>query len=49
MVRWDCPPHCLSPHAPPVRSHCEELTWHPSRGAERVRVALQALRRRFTT
>ncbi|MEU8206329.1 hypothetical protein [Streptosporangium sp. NPDC049046] len=38
MVRWDCPPRCLSPHVSPVRSHFEELTWHPSHGDGRVRV-----------
>ncbi|GAA3413753.1 hypothetical protein GCM10018952_31590 [Streptosporangium vulgare] len=38
MIRWDHPPRCLSPHVLPVRSHCEEMTWHPARGDGQARV-----------
>ncbi|GAA0827653.1 hypothetical protein ACFQVD_21605 [Streptosporangium amethystogenes subsp. fukuiense] len=38
MVRWDCPPRCLSPHVLPTRSHYETLTWHLPNGDEKARV-----------
>ncbi|GAA3111699.1 hypothetical protein [Streptosporangium carneum] len=38
MIKWDCPPRCLSTHAAPARSHCETLTWTapPERAQARV-------------